>query len=105
MLRPQNAAEARHEQGRRRTFVASPIMTAIRCPYCVGGKSFKAMVAQGDGGERHMCVRCGHFIMRTNPSFKCTCAKCGNLTSVLLQRSRPRPPRHYQRLTQMLSRY
>ncbi len=72
----------------------SPIMTAIRCPHCVEGKTFKAMVAQGNGGEWHMCVRCGHLIMPTNPSFKCTCAKCVDLTSVLLQRSRPRPSRH-----------
>src|SRR6266446_231534 len=64
-------------------------MTPIRCPYCVEGKSFKAMVAQGNGGEWHMCVRCGHLIVPTNSSFKCTCAKCVNLTSVLLQRSRP----------------
>ncbi len=70
---------------------ANPTMTAARCPYCVEGKSFKAMIAQGDGGEWYMCVRCGHLIMRTNPSFECTCAKCVSLTSVLLKRPRPAP--------------
>jgi hypothetical protein len=61
---------------------------AVRCPYCVEGKSFKAMVAQGNGGEWHMCVRCGHLIMTKNPSFECTCAKCVSLNSVPVNRSR-----------------
>jgi DNA-directed RNA polymerase subunit RPC12/RpoP len=66
---------------------------AIRCPYCVEGKSFKAMIARG-GGDWYMCVRCGHLMMTKNPSFECTCAKCVTLNSVLLQRSQPRRSRH-----------
>lgn len=61
----------------------------IRCPYCVEGNSFKAMIVQGSGEDWYMCVRCGHLIMPTNPSFECTCAGCVRLTSLLLIRRRP----------------
>src|SRR3954452_14656723 len=85
MLHPQNATEACHEQGRS-TFRDNQDMSPIRCPYCVEGESFKAMVAQGNSGDWHMCVRCGHLILPTNPSFECTCANCVTLKSLLSTR-------------------
>ena len=47
----------------------------MRCPYCVEAGEFKEMTA-GDGADSHMCARCGHLAMATNPAFECTCAKC-----------------------------
>ncbi len=71
-----------------------PTMT-LRCPYCVEGMRFKAMIVQGSGEDWYMCVRCGHLIMPTNPSFECTCARCVTLNSLLSIRRRPAPSRLY----------
>jgi hypothetical protein len=56
-----------------------PRMPVMRCPYCVEGSHFKAMIGQ-DGSERwYMCARCGHLTWPTNPLFNPTCAKCAEL--------------------------
>src|SRR6266566_664184 len=95
MLRPQNAAEAHHEQGTPTYISRQPNYDRHPLSLLRGRKEFKGMIVRGDHGEWRMCVRCGHLTMPANPSFKCPCAKCVKLTSVLLQRSRPRPSRHY----------
>jgi hypothetical protein len=46
-----------------------------RCPYCVEAGGFKAMAAV-DNAEGHICARCGHMAVPSNPVFECSCAKC-----------------------------
>ena len=49
------------------------------CPYCVEGGNFKVMIGYGSPDTWYMCAKCGHLALPTNPSFKCTCAKCVEL--------------------------
>ena len=53
----------------------------IRCPYCVEGGQFKAMIGRL-GGEWLTCAHCGHLSKPNNPHFKCTCVKCVQLATV-----------------------
>jgi hypothetical protein len=46
-----------------------------RCPYCVEGGEFKAMT-DADSADRHLCARCGHVAIPSDPQFECSCAKC-----------------------------
>jgi len=49
----------------------------IRCPYCVIGNEFKAMVAHNGG--RFLCDKCGHVARPEDHDFKCHCLKCQEL--------------------------
>jgi len=60
----------------------APKTPVIRCRYCVEGGDFKVMIGQGGAETWYMCARCGHLAMPTNPLFKCTCAKCVELTEL-----------------------
>jgi len=46
----------------------------VRCPYCVVGNDFREMVAHLDG--RLVCAMCGHLSKLQDRNFRCTCAKC-----------------------------
>jgi len=46
-----------------------------RCPYCVEAGGFKAM-ANVHSGDGHICARCGHMVLPSDPLFECSCAKC-----------------------------
>ena len=50
----------------------------IRCPYCVEGDSFKAMMGRAEG-RSFVCARCGHVAMPDDASYQCKCAKCAEL--------------------------
>jgi hypothetical protein len=47
----------------------------VRCPYCVEGNNFKAMMGSADG-QRFMCGRCSHVTVPANPDYQCTCLNC-----------------------------
>ena len=68
-----------------------PEMAVMRCPYCVEGGSFKAMIGQNGEEPWCMCARCGHLTWPSNPFFKCTCTKCVELKN--------RDPKIYKDLT------
>jgi len=48
----------------------------MRCPYCIEGGNFKAMMGQGGLETAYVCARCGHLAQPTDPSFKCMCNQC-----------------------------
>jgi hypothetical protein len=50
----------------------------IRCPFCVEAGEFKTM-SDVDNAEGHICARCGHMAVPSNPWFECSCAKCVGL--------------------------
>jgi hypothetical protein len=50
----------------------------IRCPYCVESGNFKVM-ASPESGDGHICHRCGHVVLPSNPMFACACSKCERL--------------------------
>jgi hypothetical protein len=47
----------------------------VRCSNCVEAGEFKAM-AEVDSAEGHICARCGHMVLLSNPGFEGACAKC-----------------------------
>jgi len=47
----------------------------VRCPYCVEGGNFKAMMGSSEG-QRFLCGRCNHVTMPENPDYQCTCLNC-----------------------------
>ena len=49
-----------------------------RCPFCVEAGEFKAM-AEVHSAEGHICARCGHMAVPSNPLFECACVKCVGL--------------------------
>jgi hypothetical protein len=46
----------------------------IRCPYCVLGDNFKAMLPRSEGW--FLCQKCGHTVKPGDLQFKCSCRKC-----------------------------
>jgi hypothetical protein len=63
------------KQAQRSPFTEAKI---TRCPYCVESGAFKEMSAS-DGGNWHLCARCGHLAVATDPAFECNCTKCVRL--------------------------
>jgi hypothetical protein len=51
-------------------------MDPVRCPYCVEEGQFKLMDRYQ---ELFICKRCGHQVAPGDPTFTCTCGKCGVL--------------------------
>jgi hypothetical protein len=49
----------------------------IRCPYCMAGIDFRAMIAHKDG--RFVCRECAHTVRPGVPDYRCTCRPCLNL--------------------------
>jgi|HubBroStandDraft_6_1064221.scaffolds.fasta_scaffold13809_4 hypothetical protein len=54
------------------------VETVVRCPYCVCENQFREMVAHLDG--RLICRKCGHMSRPKDPSFKCICPKCREMS-------------------------
>jgi len=50
----------------------------VRCPYCEVKCNFREMVSHLDG--RFICRKCGHMAKPADPSFKCSCPKCRELS-------------------------
>jgi hypothetical protein len=45
----------------------------LRCPFCVEGGRFKAMMGRAGW---FLCGRCGHIRVPGDSTFRCTCSKC-----------------------------
>jgi ribosomal protein S27AE len=54
----------------------------VRCPYCVSGLEFRAMVAHVDG--RYICDKCGHTARLGDAAYRCRCVKCVDLATALI---------------------
>jgi len=53
----------------------------VRCPYCVEGGNFKAMMGTADG-EKFQCARCSHVTMPESPGYSCRCLNCTIINAV-----------------------
>lgn len=51
----------------------------VRCPYCVTGFEFHAMVAHIDG--RYICNKCGHTARPRDAEYECLCPHCRKLAA------------------------
>ncbi len=45
----------------------------VRCPYCVLGDDFRAMLRRP---EWFICEQCGHVVLNEDPGFRCSCGRC-----------------------------
>jgi hypothetical protein len=54
------------------------MLKVLRCPYCVEGSNFKAMMGRAEG-RWFLCARCGHVAVPEKPSYQCECANCAEL--------------------------
>jgi hypothetical protein len=52
--------------------------SVVRCPYCVLGDHFVAMLPRAEGW--FTCLECGHTANRRKPEFKCFRQKCEELS-------------------------
>src|SRR5579864_2182147 len=55
-----------------------PMATITRCPCCIEGDEFKAMIGRSEG-EWFLCVRCSHVTVPHDPDYQCKCARCNEL--------------------------
>ena len=49
-----------------------------RCPYCVEDHLFKPLQAIEE--DLYPCPRCGHKEVASDPSYKCRCRKCSEMS-------------------------
>lgn len=55
-------------------------MEPVRCPYCVQGNEFRAMVdLTGGAGATFYCAKCRHLIRAGETEFQCLCPNCTSL--------------------------
>ena len=57
------------------TTTGSHIRQVIRCPYCVEGDDFSAMMPRGDG-QWFWCAQCAHVVIPEQPAYQCDCGNC-----------------------------
>lgn len=50
-----------------------------RCPYCIEGTVFKAMIAAAETG-RFVCAECQHVAAMDDADYQCRCEKCQQLS-------------------------
>jgi len=56
-------------------------METVRCPFCVQGDQFRAMLDLTAGmGNVFYCTACRHLI-RDDPGFRCLCNNCHTLAT------------------------
>jgi len=55
------------------------VEAAVRCPHCVSGSEFMAMVAVAVGC--FVCEKCGHITAPSDKNFKCHCSMCVEMRS------------------------
>jgi hypothetical protein len=60
-------------------------LEAVRCPYCVQGNEFKAMIdLTGGAGGIFYCTTCRHLVRTGEPEFRCLCPNCKKQTETSL---------------------